>query len=53
MGTPQIIFIVLLAIGGTVTLLNHGKPRPDYSFPAWILAGFIEVGLLYWGGFFS
>jgi choline-glycine betaine transporter len=52
-GTPQIILIVLVAIAGTITLMNHGKPRPDYSFPAWILGAGIELGLLYWGGFFG
>ena len=53
MGTPQIIMIVLLAMSGTVTLLKHGKPREDYSFPVWGLSCAISVGLMYWGGFFG
>ena len=51
MGTPQIILIVLLAIGGTINLLHHGRIR-EYNFAYWLMAAAIEVGLLYWGGFF-
>lgn len=53
MGTPQIIMIVLLASSGTVSLLKHGKPREGYNFWGWAVACAIQVGLLYWGGFFG
>lgn len=52
MGTPQIIMIVLLAISGTITLLNHGKEKPKYNFWVWLVGLGLNVGLLYWGGFF-
>ena len=53
MGTPQIILIVLIAMSGTVVLLNHGKPRPHSNFPIWCVAASVQVGLMYWGGFFG
>lgn len=53
MGAPQIIMIVLFSISGTVTLLNHGKPKENYNFFMWILASVIELALLFWGGFFG
>lgn len=53
MQAPQITFIVLATIGGTVSLVNHGKPKGDYNFIAWLVAAGIEIGVLYWGGFFG
>lgn len=53
MGTPQIILIVLFALGGGVTMAKHGQSRADYNFGTWFVAMAIEVGLLYWGGFFG
>lgn len=53
MGWPQITFIVLFAISGTITLLNHGKPRENYNFWVWLIAFFIELWLLNAGGFFK
>lgn len=53
MHAPQIIMIVLLSIGGTIALFNHGKPREPYHFGAWLIAASIKIGLLIWGGFFG
>lgn len=53
MNAPQIVFIVLIAISGTITLLSHGKPKGDYNFLTWMIAAAIELGVLYWGGFFG
>jgi hypothetical protein len=53
MGTPQIILIVLVAMSGTVILINHGKPRPNFNFPIWAAAAAVQFGLMYWGGFFG
>ena len=54
MGAPQIILIVLLAIGGTITLAQHGTWQVrEYNFVTWSIVTAVEVGLLYWGGFFG
>jgi hypothetical protein len=53
MNAPQIIMIVLIAISGTVTLVNHGKPRENWNFGVWLFAAAVEIGLLIWGGFFG
>lgn len=53
MNTPQIIMIVLFIIGAIVTLINNGKPKGTYSFFGWVFAASIEIGILYWGGFFN
>lgn len=53
MGTPQIIFIVLAAMTAGIILTKHGQPRDNYHFGHWIFAAAIEMGLLYWGGFFG
>lgn len=53
MGIPQIIMIVLLAMSGTMSLMYHGKQRPPYNFWLWLFVTPLNVGLLYWGGFFG
>lgn len=53
MGAPQIIFIVLTAMSAGIVMTKHGKPRDDYHFGHWIFAAAIQLGLLYWGGFFG
>lgn len=53
MGAPQIIVIILLAIGSFSSLSNNGKAKGHYSFNDWLISPAIWVGLLYWGGFFS
>lgn len=54
MNAPQIIWIVLATISGTIHLINHGKPmNVTYSFFGWIYRFVIFGGLLVWGGFFG
>ena len=54
MGIPQIIMIVIYGIGLGIHLAKNGEPREDkYSFGIELIAVICEVGLLYWGGFFS
>lgn len=53
MNAPQITMIVLIAIGGTITLLGHGSPKGTHNFFSWVFAAAIEIGILYWGGFFN
>ena len=52
MGTPQIVFIVMLVIAGVLTLVKHGENKGNHNIFVWGLATMIEVGILYWGGFF-
>jgi len=54
MHAPQIIFIVLMAIGFNDAVLNHGKEKKRI-INAWasMIAYSLTTGLLYWGGFFS
>ena len=54
MNAPQIIWIVLTTISGTIHLINHGKPmNANCSFFGWIYRSLIHTGLLVWGGFFG
>lgn len=48
-----ITFIVLFAVSGTVTLIQHGKPKGEYNFWIWLIAFGIEFSLLYSAGFFD
>lgn len=49
MHAPQLIFVALLGLGLGVSLLRD-KGR---EFPATLAATCIQLGLLYWGGFFG
>jgi len=53
MGIPQIIYIVLSAIGLLLAAYYHGKPRDNYNFWTVLVSSFIAYGLLIWGGFFK
>lgn len=53
MHTPQIILILLTVYICTVHLVRNGEPRPPYNLVHWILAAIVEIGLLFWGGFFA
>lgn len=52
MGTPQVVWIVLAAIGVTLHMVKHGE-RTTYNFVASVIATAISAGILYWGGFFA
>ena len=52
MGIPQIIMIVWITVLCTVALIKHGETT-EISFPATFIATLIEIGILYWGGFFG
>lgn len=53
LGIPQILMLLIIVMGGTITMVNHGKPRGDYNFWYWFISFAITLGLLWWGGFFS
>ena len=51
---PQIVVIVLMAMGVTVHLVKNGEPsNTKFNFLAKLGATAIWAGLLYAGGFFG
>jgi soluble lytic murein transglycosylase-like protein len=54
MGAPQIIWIVLVAIGLGLHLSKDGEHKPEkWSFYRSLIRVLFRGGLLWWGGFFS
>lgn len=54
MGVPQIIMIILLTFSVSEHMIKHGKTEEiKYNAIAAVIAAIIEVGLLWWGGFFG
>lgn len=54
MGWPQIVWIVLSAMGVTIALVKHGKPREsNYNFWVTLISLGIEMLILWKGGFFG
>lgn len=53
LGAPQIIMITLTGMSLGVHLVKHGEARPPYSAGLGLLGACLEIGLLYWGGFFG
>lgn len=54
LGAPQIIYIVLIAIGVGSAMAKYGQPKTDkYDLTDVLISPAIVVGLLWWGGFFS
>jgi hypothetical protein len=53
MNAPQIIMIVIWAIGLTVVALKHGQDQPEYNFWTTLIAVCISCSILIWGGFFK
>ena len=50
---PQIIYLMIVAVGLGIALVLHGKPRDGHSFWTQLISSVIALGLLYWGGFFD
>jgi hypothetical protein len=54
MHSPQVLLLLFVGAGIGMHLVKHGEPRDgSYNFFHASIAGAIECGLLYWGGFFS
>jgi len=53
LGTPQIIYLIILTLGLGIQIANHGKPRSNENAVAGLISSIIVLGLLYWGGFFT
>jgi len=54
MGVPQILVIVLMALGVGVSLAKYGQQKTD-KHDIWdvLIGPSIIAGLLYWGGFWG
>ena len=54
MGTPEITILVFYGLSIALAVVNHGKVREGkYNGFATIALSALEIGLLYWGGFFA
>lgn len=54
MRAPQIIFIIIYALGLGISLAQHGQVKTEVqSFWKTLFAAAIVFALLIWGGFFS
>lgn len=54
MRAPQIIFILLYAIGIGANAIQHGEPKQGtYNVWSSILGSSIGLSILWWGGFFG
>lgn len=52
-GLPQLIYLIMLALGLGIAMAKHGEPRPPHDAGAALIGICIVLTLLYWGGFFS
>lgn len=52
-GAPQIIWIVLAAMGLGISIVKHGESRGPHNMWAAIIGTPLVAALLYWGGFFT
>lgn len=54
LGTPQVIYLVLLLISTGIRIARYGEPKRDsYDFTDLVIAPALSISLLYWGGFFG
>lgn len=53
MRAPQIIWIILTAMDFAIVLVKNGTPKGDYDVGIYIVALAVNIGLLWWGGFFT
>jgi hypothetical protein len=54
MGTPQIIWIALMAVSLGISLSKHGEPKKGKnSFWTALISFGIQLAILTWGGFFK
>lgn len=54
MGIPQIIIIVIYAIGLGIAICEHGTPKTGVNnFWLTLWSAITELSLFWWGGFFG
>lgn len=53
-GFPQLIWLILLALGLGINLAKHGEKRTDkYNFWSSLIGAIISFWIVYAGGFFN
>jgi len=51
---PQIVYLLLMALGLGIAMERHGKPKADkYNFTIDLISTALSAALLWWGGFFN
>lgn len=54
MGAPQITYLIISALGVGIVMTKHGEGRTDkYNFWTTLLGILVQIGIMYWGGFFG
>lgn len=54
MGIPQIIYLVLIFVSLINESVRHGEPKDyEYNIFTALFAAALDIGLLWWGGFFG
>lgn len=53
MKAPQITYLILVGISLTVGFIRDGTPKEGrYSFKEEVVAIALQMGIMWWGGFF-
>lgn len=52
LGTPQVVWICVVAFDIAYAAVNHGRPQGPYNVWATIAGSALGIALLWWGGFF-
>ena len=51
---PQIVYLLLLALGLGITMEQHGKPKTGkHNFWVSLIAAALSFAIVWWGGFFN
>lgn len=53
MEAPQLIVLLMSAMAWGIVLVKNGESQGEYNIFNHTLGLAIQLGLLYWGGFFS
>lgn len=53
MGWPQIVILILAAMGLGIAMVKHGESQGEYNVFVSLFAGGLHLWILYMGGFFS
>ncbi len=53
MNAPQIVMIVIIALGLGFSLAKHGQPRENHNLTKDCISTAILLAILWWGGFFT
>ena len=54
LGAPQLVLLGIITAGLGLDLARNGQPKEGkHSFWITAISSAIQIGLLYWGGFFG